>query len=666
MGEVEYWRRVKSGVYFDEEYDVDTTDNASGEVDGNESKTEMTNNVIEGKSRQNPGDLDRNQDLLEIYTFLMIDDDPYSNGEYAPYIVTIKEATNEIVGLYRNWHKDDKRRQKLDYIAKFDFIPWRGAVGIGLGQIIGSLSVGATGALRALLDSAHINNIPTALGMKGLKMAGQSADINVGQITYLEGPASLDGDIRKWMMPLPFNPPSPVLFQLLEWLTNAAGKLIKMPDGGLEQMGDRTPASTSLAIIEQNSMTQSAIHRRLHYSQAKCFDIVSRLLADYFDPEGYPEEIVNDYGVNNKLFLNTADIIPVSDPNIFTEAQRYAQIQALSGLKAQYQGLINDAEVLRRTLKALKIPDPETLMNVPNQVSRANPIAENMTCFLGNSIAVFPEQDHLAHIKIHAKFLQDPAYGANPLFSQGVPALTEHMKQHLLYFYAQTYQTLMDAEKEDTSVNLLAKKHTEQNFDDELLSISDAAEAYMHQQLQEFAPLLQQIMQQQQQAQQAAQAQDPNMAKIALEQQELQQDSQQQQAENQLAQQKLQLEAQEMQQEGALKQQQMELQAKTATMAAVSKHQAMMDEVQISKDRNRADVELEQLRIKIEEIKAMASIKSTNEQFEHSQWSQILKHIEHMDKLSNDMTKHESQLEHDTKIQQAQENAQTVASLGQQ
>ena len=420
LSSVEYWRRVESGLYCDRDYEDNQFAPFGNANSGEEtSKSEQTANIIEGKEAQKP-ELNSGEDdvdLIEVYAYLMVEEDPLTNGGYAPYIITIKEGSGEIVGMYRNWDEKDKKRIKEDYIVKFDFIPWREAYGIGIGQLIGSLSTAATGALRGLLDAAHVNNIPTAVALKGLKMAGQTEDIQVGQITYMEGPASFDGDIKKMIMPLPFNPPSPILFQLLEWLTNAAGKLVKMPDGGLESMGDRTPASTSLAVIEQNSMTQSAIHQRLHFSQAKCLKIICRLLAKYYDPDGYPTDIIEDLKVNQQLFSETSDIIPVSDPNIFTAAQRYAQIQMITGLMQSYPGMINQNEALKRTLVLAQVPDYELLMNTPNNISRANPAAENMAAMLGQAIGVFPEQDHLAHMKVHASWLMSPLFGQNPLLS---------------------------------------------------------------------------------------------------------------------------------------------------------------------------------------------------------------------------------------------------------
>jgi len=613
LSEVEFWRRVDSGMYLD----VEEINRA---LSLDTSKTEQTNNVIEGKTKEDTSTDQGYVDLLEIYTYLQLPEDEISKGCYAPYIVTIKEDTEEVLSIYRNWSNGDDKMIKLDHIVMFDFIPWRGAYGIGLGQIIGSLSVAATGSLRALLDAAHINNIPTVLAQKGMKMAGQTMDVNVGGMTYIEGPAGFDGDIRKLIMPLPFNPPSPVLFQLLEWLSDASGRLVKMPDGGLDSMGDRTPASTSLAMIEQNSTTQSSIHQRLHFAQAKCFKIISRLLADFFDPDGYPDDILSDLHVSREMYKKTSDIIPVSDPNIMTGTQRYAQIQMLSGLAKDNPDLINRQELVKRTLVLAQIPDPELLLTIPNQISRANPVMENTSLTLGGAIGAFTDQDHLAHIKLHVSWLMNEVYGKNPLFQDKAILMANHIKDHLAYFYSQVYLTLGQEQGLDDIIN---DPKLTKSMDTELVDLSQSADAYIQSSLAPFQPALNYVLQLQQQQAQQSQQNNPQMAKIQVEQQ------------------KIQNEAQQAQQDNAIKQAELQ-----------SKQQMMQSEIAMQQQSDSAKLQIEQMKVAIAKLKAIAEIDATNKEVGIKQFTAIHSQIRDVERMMMDMSIHKDTLEHNIRGQE--------------
>ena len=645
LSSVEYWRRVHSGMYFDVDLMDGETVSVSSDTDNDSmSKSEQTNNLIEGKEKQNPEPETDSIDLLEIYTYLMVEGDELTNGEYAPYIITIKEDTGEMISMYRNWRNGDDKHLKLDHIVMFDFIPWRGAYGIGLGQIIGSLSVSATGSLRALLDAAHINNLPTLIGQKGMKMAGQTMDVQVGGITYIEGPAGFDGKISDMIMPLPFNAPSPVLFQLLDWLTNAAGKLVKMPDGGLESMGDRTPASTSLAMIEQNSMTQSSIHQRLHFAQAKCFKIMSRLLGDFFDPSGYPDDVLEDLDVSREMFAKTNDIIPVSDPNILTSTQRFAQIQMVTQLQQQFPQLINPQELVKRTLLLAQVPDPELLMTIPNQVSRADPVAENTAVTLGTAVGAFPDQNHLTHMRIHAAWLMNPAFGSNPLFQDKALMMANHFKEHLAFFYSQVYLTLGHEEGESNIV----KTKNDKGYDDEtLLSMTPAADKYITESLAEFKPVLQMIMKiQQQQAEQAKQN-DPAMAKLAADQAKTQADIQIAQMEVQAEQAKTQADIQIAQQELQAKQQSDAADIQQKLIINKGKEEMMNTELLMTRESNASKAALDMLKLEVDKMKAIASIHSQNKQLELSQWQAMQDQFRQMDAVRAEMERYQTGLIHD-------------------
>ena len=208
----EFNRRVASGMYRN-------IDIISSTMEPEITRAQKANDKIEGKKWEDNDDGLRN--VYHIYTYLELEEDKYTKGEMAPYILMIDELDNEVIGLYRNWEEQDDTMTKLDWIVEFKFIPWRGAYAIGLPHLIGGLSAALTGSLRALLDSAHINNAATMLKLKGAKMSGQSQQVDVTQIVEIEGAPGVQ-DIRQIAMPMPFNPPSEVLFRLLGWLDTAA------------------------------------------------------------------------------------------------------------------------------------------------------------------------------------------------------------------------------------------------------------------------------------------------------------------------------------------------------------------------------------------------------------------------------------------------------------
>lgn len=398
-----------------------------------ESKPQKANNKIEGKTSQ-AENIDGIRRVYHIYTWLELDDDTFSKGERAPYILMIDETTRDVVGLYRNWEDGDDAMSKLDWLVEFKFIPWRGAYAIGLPHLIGGLSAALTGTLRALLDSAHINNAPTMLKLKGAKISGQSISIEPTQVSEIEGAPGVD-DIRKIAMPVPFNPPSVVLFQLLGWVTAAAKGVVTTAEEKIADINSNAPVGTTQALIEQGAAVFSAIHARIHNSQARVLKILNRLNRWYFD-EQRMGEVVKDLGVEKEDFNRESDVIPVSDPHIFAETQRYAQIQALAARAQANPDLYNRLAVEKRILKQLKMPDINEVLPDPANVKEMNSALENVAMTLGKPVGAFPQQDHLAHIQMHLSYLQDPLYGANPIMAKVfIPNCLEHLKQHLALWY---------------------------------------------------------------------------------------------------------------------------------------------------------------------------------------------------------------------------------------
>lgn len=424
--------RVRSGLYRDI-FVPDATQYPE------ESLAEQANDKIEGREEDGYNE-DGLRAVLEVYCWQELEEDDVSNGDYAPYVITIDEDTEKVLSIYRNWAEGDVLMEKLDWMVEWKFIPWRGAYAIGLPHLIGGLSAALTGALRALLDSAHINNAPTMLKLKSGRIVGQNTQVNVTQVCDIEGPAGID-DIKKLAMAMPFNPPSPVLSELMDKLYGLAKGVVATAEDKVGQVGDRTPVGTTMALIEQGSNTYSAIHARLHESQKRALAILHRLNAVYLDEENVVEDL-GELMVSRDDFSGSMDIIPVSDPTIFSEAQRFAQSQAIMQMAAQDAQNPNvpwnQVNIRRRILKQMRIENIDELLPPEKEQVTADVLTENTQALQGSPIKAAKEQDHMAHMQGHLAFIEMPTQLMNPLVPpQALMALLGHIEEHIQMFSVQ-------------------------------------------------------------------------------------------------------------------------------------------------------------------------------------------------------------------------------------
>lgn len=444
----EFDRRVSSGLYRDV-----VTIRASMEPDP--TKPEKANQKIEGKQpEENPDGLRR---VYHVYVWMEEDDDEVTKGQLAPYVMMIDEVDSTVVGLYRNWEESDDTMTKLDDIIEFKFIPWRGALAIGLPHLIGGLAAALTGSLRALLDSAHINNAATMLKLKGAKISGQSQSVEVTQIAEIEGAPGVD-DIRKIAMPMPFNPPSPVLFQLLGWLTDAAKGVVTTSEEKIADVTSNAPVGTTQALIEQGAVVYSSIHARLHHAQGRLLKVLGRINRWYLE-DMRRSDVIADLEITREDFSRSTDIIPVSDPHIFSETQRMAQNQAVIALDKTYPGVMDPQAIVKRTLKQMKVPNIKELMPHSPEPKELNAAEENVVMSLGRPAFAYPHQDHLAHLQVLFDYAKNPMYGSNPIIAPVyMPHAIEHAKQHLVLWYSKAMkdyvEDALDGDSvEDYSVN---------------------------------------------------------------------------------------------------------------------------------------------------------------------------------------------------------------------
>ena len=489
--EWEFKQRIASGLYRD-------VNLIRATMEPEESKAEKANNKIEGRKYQDNTDGERR--VFHIYTYLELEDDNFSKGVMAPYIMMVDELESEVVGLYRNWEDGDDTMSKLDWVIEFKFIPWRGAYAIGMPHLIGGLSAALTGSLRALLDSAHINNAPAMLKLKGAKVSGQSQQVDITQVVEIEAAPGVD-DIKKIAMPMPYNPPSAVLLELLGWLDKAAKGVVTTAEEKIADVTAQAPVGTTQALIEQGAAVFSAIHARLHASQARVLKVLGRLNRWYLK-DMRKGEIVADLEIENADFERNTDVVPVSDPHIFSETQRMAQIQAILARSDKAPDLYDRRAVEERLLKQLKIPAyNELLKNTPSP-NELNAADENVAMALGQNGYAYMHQDHLAHIQSHLDFALNPAFGGNPIMASiYLPRALEHIKQHMVLWYLNRSQGYVTKLRD-------GRRITEKEYEDKRLTpeidkvyalVSQHVKMDSEKAFSQILPLLQQLLQAMQQ-----------------------------------------------------------------------------------------------------------------------------------------------------------------------
>lgn len=486
---LEYDRRVSSGLY----RDVNLIPGAVPD----ETKAEKANNKIEGKEQNDYYDEDGLRQIYEIYCEAEIAEDKYAGGEVAPYIITIDATSKRVLGIYRNWEEKDERRIALDWIIEFPFVPWRGAYPIGITHMIGSLSAAMTGSLRALLDAAHIQNSQTGLKLKGGSKGGQSLNIQPTQVLEVEGTPNSD-DIRKTFMPLPFNGPSATLYQLLGFLTETSKSVVRTTFEDLSDNPNRMPVGTTLALIEQGMTVFNAIHARLHDSMGRMLKVLHRLNRMYLEDE----EVYDEFGelmVRRSDFEGPMDVIPVSDPNIFSDMQRYAQIEIIEARAQAMPQLYNLRAVEEMILERTKIPNAaKKLLNPMPKPERMNAVNENVAATMNRPLVAFPDQDHLAHIKTHLNYMMNPVLGANPVIAPVfTPAILNHIKDHIALWYVNEVVRI-GSEAAGVDIALLMdpdNPEIDRQYDRTLAAASDFVNNEAQKQLGSLPEILQQAIQ---------------------------------------------------------------------------------------------------------------------------------------------------------------------------
>ena len=610
LTQLDYQRRVKQGMYRD-------VDLAPVSMEPDFSNAEKANMKIEGRDESSYNE-DGLRTVYEIYVISDIEGD-----EALPYIITVDKTTSKVLSIYRNWDELDDAQEELQWFVEFPFVPWRGAYPIGLPHMVGGLSAAATGALRALLDAAHISNSQTMLKLKGGSKGGQSLEIQPTQVMEIEGGMAAD-DIRKLIMPLPYSPPNPVLFSLLGFLVDAGKGVIRTTMEDIADGNPNAPVGTTLAKLEQGMVVFSAIHARMHNSMAKLLGILHRLNAMYLNDEDIEDEVGEELATRQD-FEGPLDVVPVSDPNIFSEAQRFAQIQAVAQRSAALPQLYNQRKVEERILETLKIPNAKDLLNPALEPKEQNAVNENVAATMARPIVAFPEQDHIAHLKTHLAYLMNPALGMNPLIAPTfIPAILNHLKEHIALWYATSVFDLgTEATGEDIGDMLkeIRDPEAKRAFDAMLAEASQTVAAEAANVFASLPPVIQQAQQIMQQLAPQAPV-DPN---VQLAQQQIQAQAQRDQQRSAIDAQKLQLTAQDAQQKAQMDAAKLQLDAQQMQQRMASDQQRQeaetqrkMAELQVRQAMNTQDnltaMELAQLEVETGERIAVSTGTGINPQ----------------------------------------------------
>ena len=403
---------------------------------GGQSTADVVQQTMEKLEGMTASMADKIHTVLEIHADLDLGED--NDGLALPYIVTVDYESNQVLAIRRNWKEDDQLKKKRTYFIHYKYLPGLGFYGFGLIQMIGGLQHASTGALRALLDSAAFANLNGGFKAKGARIEGGDITVSPGEWVDVE---AYGDDLRKSFIPLPFKEPSPTLLQLLGVLTESGRRFASIADAMVGQSAGSGPVGTTIALIEQGSKVFSAIHKRLHQAQGREFKLIYELNGEYLDEE-YPYDVIGERKtIRRKDFDDAVNVVPVSDPNIFSQAQRIALAQTGLQLAQQAPNIIDVKEAYRRFLQSLNIPDYQDLIIQDENTPRRDPVSENMALLNGKPIKVYEDQDHQAHLIVHQQFMMDPRFGGNPQAKEVLfPQMMAHMGQHMAYLYQQQMQ----------------------------------------------------------------------------------------------------------------------------------------------------------------------------------------------------------------------------------
>ena len=499
--------------------------------------------------------------LMEIHADLIIESLPDSeeDGIAKPYVVTIERGTGEVLSIRRNYEQTDPASEKRQHFVHYVYVPGFGFYGLGLIHIVGGYAKAGTSIIRQLVDAGTLSNLPGGLKSRGLRIKGDDTPIEPGEFKDVDVPS---GNIRDNIMPLPYKEPSQTLLSLLDKITNEGRRLGAIADMNISDMSANAPVGTTLALLERTLKPMAAVQARVHYAMKLEFKMLKAIMVEEA-PNEYEYQPHRGEVSARKSDYAMVDVIPVSDPNSSTMAQRVVQYQAALQMAQQTPQIYDLPQLHRQMLEVLGIKNAEKLVPTSEDVNPTDPVSENMNALTGTPIKAFIDQDHDAHIATHQSFMQDPqvaqTIGQNPQAQQIMAALQAHIAEHVGFRYRKQLEDKLGVALPPPNEELPPE------IEVELSRLQANAGAQVSQQHKTQAA--------QQQAQQ--QAQDPiiqmQQQELQIKAQEVQRKAQKDATDAQIKQAELQLKAQEAQADAAveqaelrLKQQELQLDAQKA------------------------------------------------------------------------------------------------------
>jgi hypothetical protein len=378
---------------------------------------------------------DERYQIMEIHIDYDLPGYEDKDGIALPYVVTIDRGTQEVLAIRRNWNPEDEKKLKRQHFVQYDYVPGFGAYGFGYIHLIGGYARAGTSLIRQLVDAGTLSNLPGGLKSRGLRVKGDDTPIAPGEFRDVDVPS---GSIKDNIMALPYKEPSQVLALLLDKITEEGRRLGSIADMNISDMSANAPVGTTLALLERQLKTMSAVQARVHFSMKQEFKLLRDIIRDYaptdyeYDPEGGDRQVKqSDYDM--------VEVIPVSDPNSSTMAQRIMQYQAVIQLAQSAPQIYDLPHLHRQMIEVLGIKNADKLVPVEEDLKASDPVSENMAFLNGKPTKAFMYQDHDAHIAVHVSMMQDPLLmaqiGQNPQAQKMQAEIMAHISEHLAFQY---------------------------------------------------------------------------------------------------------------------------------------------------------------------------------------------------------------------------------------
>ena len=514
--------------------------------------------------------------ILEMHVLLDLPgfEDKNKKGEKTgialPYVVTIEKGTTTILSVRRNWYEDDRLKLKRQHFVHYQYIPGFGFYGYGLIHLIGGYAKSATMLIRQLVDAGTLSNLPGGLKSRGLRVKGDDTPIAPGEFRDVDVPS---GSIRDNILPLPYKEPSQVLYTLFNQIVQEGRAFASSGDMKVSDMSSQAPVGTTLAILERTLKVMTAVQSRIHFAMKQEFKLLKVIIADYC-PEDYAYDPVDGRRQARQADYDMVDVIPVSDPNAATMAQKIVQYQAVLQLAQSAPQLYNLPLLHRQMIEVLGVKNANKLVPIEDDASPVDPVQENQNILTSKPVKAFVEQNHDAHMMSHQAFIQNPhvqqLLQQNPMGQSVMAAAMAHINEHMAFKYRVQIEKMMGIPlppMEDRDGDENEHKEVPAHIADQIAIMA----AQATQQL---------LVQDQQAAQQQAAQQQMQDPVVQMQMQELQ-----------LKQQEVQLKAQKQQQEAAVKAQQ--LQIETARIAAQKEIAAMQVAATASSNKDKLNKQMQ-------------------------------------------------------------------------